>query len=73
MTSTTTAGPTSCGRTTDGTPAIWLMDGTDFVSGAVVGPSNPGPDWQVEGTGDFNNDGRSDILWQNTDGTPAIW
>jgi hypothetical protein len=28
----------------------------------------------VIGTGDFNGDGKSDILWQNTnDGTPAIW
>ena len=32
---------------------------------------NPGPSWQIKGTGDFNNDGRSYILWQNTDGTPA--
>jgi MgtC family len=23
--------------------------------------------------GDFNNDGKADILWQNNDGTPAIW
>ena len=22
---------------------------------------------------DFNADGKSDILWQNNDGTPAIW
>ena len=25
------------------------------------------------GTGDFNGDGKADILWQNTDGTPAVW
>src|SRR5262249_55478748 len=24
-------------------------------------------------TSDFNPDGHSDILWQNADGTPAIW
>ena len=34
---------------------------------------NPGPSWHVEGTGDFNGDGKSDILWQNDNGTPAIW
>ena len=22
---------------------------------------------------DFNGDGKSDILWQNDNGTPAIW
>jgi hypothetical protein len=32
-----------------------------------------GPSWQVKDTGDFNGDNKSDILWQNSDGTPAIW
>ena len=27
----------------------------------------------IEGTGDFNGDGKSDILWQGDDGTPAVW
>jgi FG-GAP-like repeat len=22
---------------------------------------------------DFNGDGKADILWQNADGTPAVW
>ena len=43
------------------------------IGAAVVGASNPGPSWQIKATGDFNGDGKSDILWQNTDGTPAIW
>ena len=34
---------------------------------------NPGAAWHVKGTGDFNGDGKADILWQNNDGTPAIW
>ena len=57
----------------DGTPAIWLMDGINAVAVGAVGPFNPGPSWQIKGTGDFNGDGKSDILWQNSDGTPAIW
>jgi hypothetical protein len=24
-------------------------------------------------SGDFNGDGKSDILWQNSDGTPTVW
>lgn len=24
-------------------------------------------------SGDYNGDGKSDILWQNDNGTPAVW
>ena len=60
-------------QSSDGTPAIWLMNGLSAVSVGAVGPFNPGPSWHVKDSGDFNGDGKSDILWQNDDGTPAIW
>ena len=34
---------------------------------------NPGPGWEIKGSGDFNGDGKSDIVWQSNDGTPALW
>jgi hypothetical protein len=34
---------------------------------------NPGPDWHIMGTGDYNNDGKSDILWQNSSGAVVVW
>ena len=35
---------------------------------------NPGPAWKAIGTGDFNEDGNSDILWQNAStGQVSIW
>ena len=34
---------------------------------------DPGPSWTEIGTGDFNDDGRSDILWQNANGQASIW
>jgi hypothetical protein len=36
-------------------------------------PNNPGPSWHIKGTGDFFGDGRTDILWQNDNGSVAIW
>jgi hypothetical protein len=57
----------------DGTPAIWLMNGSNLLSNSAAGPFNPGPSWQIKATGDFNFDTKSDILWQGADGTPAIW
>jgi len=61
------------------TSAIWLMNGTNFIGGG--GLPDPGPGWLVFAfdsggvprTGDFNGDGKSDILWQNVDGSAAIW
>jgi hypothetical protein len=48
------------------------MNGTTPFSEPPVG-GNPGPNWQVVGSGDFDGGGQADILWQNTGGQPAIW
>ena len=34
---------------------------------------NPGPTWQVKGTGDFFSDGNTDLVMQNTDGSVVLW
>jgi hypothetical protein len=63
----------------DGSAGIWRMGGFTETFAGNAGPhgawpyAGPGPSWHIKGDGDFNDDGRSDILWQNDDGTPGIW
>jgi hypothetical protein len=42
---------------------IWFMDGTTFMSEAVFSQVLDTA-WEIAGTGDFNNDGHTDILWR---------
>ena len=69
--STATARPTSCGANASGDVAIWLMNGTQVAS--LGDPSAAPAAWSVVGTGDFNGDGKSDILWRDSSGTSPIW
>jgi hypothetical protein len=48
------------------------MKGTTITQSGVVA-ANPGPTWHIEGTGDFYGDGHTDILWQNDNGSVALW
>jgi hypothetical protein len=43
--------------------SIWLMDGNGVIGGGMV--ANPGSDWSVVGTDDYDNDGKADLLWQH--------
>ncbi|MSU60946.1 MAG: VCBS repeat-containing protein, partial [Pedosphaera sp.] len=59
---------------TDGTLAVWYMNGINLTSAALPTPSTPGDkNWRVVGLGDFNADGKQDIAFQHTDGTLAVW
>ena len=69
--STATASPTSCGRTPR--PRRDLADERRDPDLRGASRSEPGPSWHAIGTGDFNGDGKSDILLQNTSGHVAIW
>jgi hypothetical protein len=42
---------------------LWSMDGTGLASARYLDPISE--DWQVLFTGDFNGDGKSDVLWRN--------
>src|SRR2546427_9809157 len=49
------------------------MDGlTIKAEGGVVHASVPS-DWHVQGVGDFDGDGKSDILWRHDSGQVYFW
>ena len=62
----------------NGITTIWLIDfgslraaeGPFYISGLLY---DVDPSWRMIGTGDFNNDGKSDILWQNTSSATTTW
>jgi hypothetical protein len=58
-------------QNTNGTPQIWLMNGTSVTSKVTL--LNPGSSWHLVAAADFYNDGNTDLLFQNTDGTASIW
>ncbi|HUD87670.1 MAG TPA: VCBS repeat-containing protein, partial [Xanthobacteraceae bacterium] len=57
----------------NGNVAIWLMNGTTPTNSSTTSVGNMPLTWSVAGTGDFNGDGKSDILWVDTSGDIAIW
>jgi FtsP/CotA-like multicopper oxidase with cupredoxin domain len=55
--------------------AVWYMNGTTYVSDAVLAKTfNAAGGWNIVGTGDFNKDGSADIVLQNSvNGEIAVW
>ncbi|QLE76197.1 VCBS repeat-containing protein [Streptomyces rectiverticillatus] len=57
-------------NTTTGEVGTWLLDGNRNVTANPPLSWRCGPDcnrdWKLAGTGDFNSDGKTDLLWHNT-------
>lgn len=57
----------------NGSLAVWFMDDTFLIDGAMLDPSSVDPAWKIVGTGDVNADGKADIYWQHDAGNLAVW
>lgn len=50
-------------HTSNGTTAIWLMNGTTIAS--LSFPGGVPAAWEIVGIGDVNADGKADVMWRN--------
>ncbi len=57
--------------TTNGSTAVWLMNGSSIVSSAGLGA--PSTTWSIVGQRDFDGDSKADLLWRDTSGNTAMW
>ena len=61
-------------RNSNGQLSDWLGQANGgFVLNDAIALTQVDTAWSVAGTGDFNGDGRDDILWRNTNGTISTW
>ena len=61
-------------RHDDGRMTNWLgLSNGGFQDNAANAMTSVPNSWHVVGTGDFNGDGRADILWRNDDGRTTNW
>lgn len=54
-----------------GQNVVWTVLGASLSGSGSLGTA--GAAWTIRATGDFNGDGRDDILWQRNDGLVVSW
>jgi hypothetical protein len=61
-------------RHVNGTVTNWLgRDNGSFFGNFATAAYGVDSSWHVVGTGDFDGDGRDDVLWRHNDGTVTDW
>jgi FG-GAP-like repeat len=52
---------------------IWQMNGSTVTLSSLTSTPSLDSSWTVAGIGDYNSDGKSDILWRKDSGAVDIW
>jgi hypothetical protein len=53
---------------------VRVMNGLALADSHLITPQRvPDVRWRIAGAGDFNRDGRNDLVWQHDDGWLAVW
>jgi hypothetical protein len=64
-------------RNDNGQVGLWEMKGSSFLAASVIVTGTPNDqipvNWQIAGTGDFNGDNKTDILWRSDNGDLGVW
>jgi hypothetical protein len=64
-------------RQSNGTLSLWQMNNSTVTSSSAITYQGntlaPDASWHVVEIGDFDGDGKSDILWRNDNGTMSEW
>jgi hypothetical protein len=60
-------------NTSTGEVSIWGIQAYQFVWSANLPTVDPSYGWSIQGIGDVDHDGISDVVWVNTDGSTSIW
>jgi hypothetical protein len=55
------------------TAGFWEMNGLAIKAEGAAAHAPVPNDWHIQGTGDFDGDGNSDILWRHDSGQVYIW
>jgi hypothetical protein len=61
-------------RHASGTVSEWLGQANGgYVNNHAIASAQVGTDWKILGSGDFNGDGRDDVLWRHSSGALTNW